>query len=168
MSAQAGVVAEQIEELNQQLPDLLADLPALPTLELLAVIRAARKQLYELEGIVERHAANADGWKRGRFEVAGIFARRTRKSKSVTWLVDDAARAVARAAAVDTETGEVMPDEAKPWVDRAVSALTAAAGIGYFRTSQLERLGIEADEFRHSEPAGYSIEVRVGDEADAA
>jgi hypothetical protein len=156
MSGQADVVAEQVDELNNALPDLLADATLTQALELLATVRGARQQLAELEAIVERHAAQA--MPKARFEEPGVFARRRKKSKSVTWLVDDAAHAVVRAAAVDVETG------ARPWVNRAVSALVNCAGIGYFRTEQMQLLGLDPDEYRTSLPGGFSVEVQIGTE----
>lgn len=162
MSGQAEVVAEQVDELNNVLPDLLADATVPQALELLATVRGARVQLAALEAIVERHAAQAMDKKRVEWD--GGVAERRRKAKSVTWLVDDAVHAVAQRAVVNPETGELPDDQTWQTVQQVVSALTNCAGIGYFRTGQLTQLGLDADEYRTSLPGGWAVTVQIGTE----
>jgi hypothetical protein len=166
VSGQAEVVAEQVDELNNVLPDLLADVTVQQALELLATVRGARQQLATLEAIVERHAAQAMTDKR--IEWSGGYAERRRGAKRKEWLHDDLAHAVTRASIVDPATGELPAEDVRRVVEQAVSGLMNACAPSYWRVGQLGQMGIDVDDYCHSEPGRTTVEVHLGSEEAAA
>jgi hypothetical protein len=164
--SQADVVADQIEELHTAIPDLLEDAPLQQALELLGTIRAARQMLSLCEAYAERHCADAMHGKR--IEWDGGYAEKRRGAKRKEWLHDDLAHAVTRASIVDPATGELPDEDVRRVVEQAVSGLMNACAPSYWRVGQLGQMGIDVDDYCHSEPGRTTVEVHLGSEAEAA
>jgi hypothetical protein len=157
-------LAGEVEELDRHAPIFFADCePDVASgLELLAKVREIRQKLHTVEQFIEREAAQRMGQKR--VEWPQGFAVRHKTAKRVTWLSDDLARQVALSAMVD-ENGALPDEPVQQAVSAVVSAICNAASFGYWRVGQLSLLGIEADEFRHSEPGRWTVEVTARDAA---
>jgi hypothetical protein len=154
----ADRLAGEVEELDRQAPKFFEEsTPDVASpLELLAKVRDIRQKLHDVEQYIEREAAVRMGQKRVEWQQG--FAVRRKTAKKVTWLSDDLARQVALTAMVD-ENGELPDGPTQQAVSAVVSAICNAASFGYWRVGQLSLLGIEADEYKHSEPGRWTVEV---------
>lgn len=54
---------------------------------------------------------------------------------------------------IDSETGEVLESEG----EAVARVLMECAGIGYWRVTNLKRYGVDADEYRHTEPGAVTV-----------
>jgi hypothetical protein len=154
----AGQVADAVDEVNNLLPDILAVATVEDTLQLLGELHAAWTLLGQLKASVEAEAARKMPKKR--VEWAGGAAVRRRSAKRKEWLHDDLAHAVSRASLVN-ENGELPGDEVRRAVEKAVSSLMFAGSVSW-RVGNLAQLGIDADQFCHSEPGRRTVEVHLG------
>ncbi len=125
-------------------------------LSALGQIREARQTLAVWEAeVVERLAARLEVGTR--MEVDGTLWRVKRGRGKVQW-DHDGIRSQVLGLARGTEHRKVTADgEIESPEEAAVRIVYAVAGIGYYRTGDLGRFGLDPDEWRASEPGKVEI-----------
>ena len=133
------------------------------TVEQLAVcldeVRAARAQLVEAESELVTMIANRAGVGTSIPDPAGDGGWRVRRKKGrVEWDHDALRRVVlARgrdARKIDHETGEALESEG----EAVARVLMECAGVSYWRVTNLARYGVDADEYRATNPGPVAVE----------
>jgi len=117
----------------------------------LAMLREARQTLMYAERDKEQKIAALMSDKRVTVDGVATFEKRFKKNRT-QWDTDDLLRAVLDSRIVDEETGEIREETQ---LERVLHVFNLPAP----RLTALKARGIDADQFCHSEPAGYGIQV---------
>lgn len=125
------------------------------TLAMLGILRASVRRAGELDALLVAHLHEHGTW--GRRLVDGIGEVRTyRRPKNVRW--DERGTAMAVVDVKMAELGGELPDP-----HEVVSWLLEAAAVDYYRTGALKALGIDPEDYRHSEKGTRAVDVPVPD-----
>lgn len=117
----------------------------------LAMIRDARQTLMYAERELENKLASQMDEKRVVVDGVATFERRKKKTRTA-WDTDDLLRAVLDTRVVNEETGEIADET-------PLDKVLATWNLGAPRVTVLKARGLDADQFCHAEPAGYSIQI---------
>lgn len=135
--------------------DRYEDYDETAVLAMLGILRASVKRAQELDALLVTHLHEHGTW--GRRIVDGLGEVRTyRRPKSVRWDERGTAEAVIEHHMV--ELGGEQPD---PLL--VLSWLLEVAAIDYYRTGALKALGIDPEDYRHSEKGTRAVDVPVPD-----
>lgn len=135
--------------------DRYEDYDETAVLALLGILRASVKRAGELDALLVTHLHEHGTW--GRRIVDGLGEVRTyRRPKSVRW--DERGTAEAVIEYHMEQTGGEQPDPMT-----VVAWLLEAASIDYYRTTALQAMGIDPEEFRHKEKGTRAVDVPVPD-----
>jgi N-acetylglutamate synthase/N-acetylornithine aminotransferase len=155
-----------IDDLNRDIPGELAAVEdAQSTLILLGLLRNARKELQLVESFAERAAA--ERMTDNNFEALGVRATRRQTAEKEVWDHEGLATAVLVSAIVD-ENGELPSEEAQLVASNVKAALMRCATVSRWRIKELEKARIDVPNFRDRIPGRFTVEVTLGEGAEAA
>lgn len=149
-----AALAANLGDLSLDVPKFLDAADVAGVVQLLAVLRQYADMLGQITDDVRRAVANRLG--KGKHTVAGWQVEVKGGGGWSDWQHDRLAWKVCADLTVDPETGEVVAEVADI-VDQVRSRLLNAAGIGYWRTTQLKPLGIDPAEFASWKPAKRGV-----------
>lgn len=141
------------EDIPTRLDATAGDLEA--AVLLLADLREARKRLAQVEAYTE--AETVRRMRRRNAEVSGFLVERKGGTKRTDWQHDRLAWAVVRDLAVDG--AGVVDDAALDLIGKVRDRLVNAAGITYWRSTQLRPLGIDPGDYSTAERGRYTIHL---------
>jgi hypothetical protein len=154
ISSAVTVFAQAAGDLHRT-TDRLEHYDETAVIAMLGIIRAAVRRAADLDALLVGQLHDHGTW--GRRLVDGIGEVRTyRRPKNVRWDERGTAEAIIDVK-MEERGGEVPePGEVVAW-------LLEAASIGYYRTGALKALGIDPEDYRHSEKGTRAVDVPVPD-----
>ena len=156
----AALVAN-LGDLSLDVPRFLDAADVADVVRLLDALRTHANMLGQITDDVRRNVANRLG--KGKHSVAGFQVEVKGGGGWSEWQHDKIAFEVCRGLTVDAD-GVVAP-EVVQIVDQVRSRLLNCAGIGYWRTTQLEPLGLEAGDYAKWKPAKRGVVITKDAEA---
>lgn len=141
----------------------------LVALRLLARLRGLRQALAQAEAVVE--AVCARSMEAQTLEAPGLYAQRRGGNTYKAWRNTEVAEAltarVRDVASVDRATGEVDDVRAEA-AQTAIDYLLTAVGPSGWKATGMRKLGLDPDRYCTVERGRRTVQVLVGDEAEAA